>query len=117
PLRGIQKSETEPRVAYLGIGIDNDNNFARRMRSNYNADVYYFNYTEDASRIPTLAAQLQTRYDVVVIGIHHYNRFPAGNFGISASTLQLLKEVQQLKKSITFVFGNPYAIKNFCDAK
>ena len=117
PLRGIKKAETEPKVAYLGIGINNDNDFARRMRANYNADVYYFSYKEDASRIPTLAAQLQIRYDVVVIGIHHYNRFPAGNFGISPSALQLLKEVQQLKKSITFVFGNPYAIKNFCDAK
>lgn len=117
PIKNLKKGEKEPKVAYLGIGIDHDNKFARLMRENYNADAFYFTYREDASRIATLASLLQTRYDVVITGIHHYNRFPAGNFGISAAALQLLQQVQQLKKTITFVFGNPYAIKNFCEAK
>lgn len=105
------------RVAYLGIGISNDNAFARQMRSNYNADAFYFNYKEDAGRIATLAATLQTRYDVVVVGVHAYNRFPANNFGISSSAIQLLQQVQALPAAVTFVFGNPYAIKNFCGAR
>lgn len=117
PLRDLKKTEKEPRVAYLGIGISNDNSFARLMRSNYNADVFYFSYTEDASRIATLAALLETRYDAVIIGIHRYNRFPAGNFGIGLSAIQLLQQLQPLKKTISLVFGNPYAIKNFCDAR
>lgn len=117
PLQGVKSKEKEPKVAYLGIGISSDNKFARLMRGNYNADVFHFSYQEDVSRIATLASLLQTRYDVVVTGIHHYNRFPAGNFGISPAAIQLLQEVQQLKKTITFVFGNPYAIKNFCAAK
>ncbi|MGN6435398.1 MAG: glycoside hydrolase family 3 N-terminal domain-containing protein [Agriterribacter sp.] len=105
------------RVAYLGIGISSDNAFARQMRSNYNADAFYFTYKEDAGRIATLAATLQTRYDVVVIGIHAYNRFPANNFGISSAAIQLLQQVQALPAAVTFVFGNPYAIKNFCGAR
>lgn len=117
PLQGVKSKEKEPKVAYLGIGISSDNKFARLMRSNYNADVFYFSYQEDASRIATLASRLQTQYDIVVVGIHHYNRFPAGNFGISSAAIQLLQEVQQLKKTITFVFGNPYTIKNFCAAR
>ncbi|MBX3252973.1 MAG: serine hydrolase [Chitinophagaceae bacterium] len=110
-------SDKAQKVAYLGIGISNDNAFARQMRTNYNADAFYFSYKEDAGRIATLAALLQTRYDVVVIGVHAYNRFPANNFGISAAAIQLLQQVQALPAAVTFVFGNPYAIKNFCDAR
>ncbi|HRN58271.1 MAG TPA: glycoside hydrolase family 3 N-terminal domain-containing protein, partial [Agriterribacter sp.] len=117
PLQDLTKTEKEPKVAYIGFGINRDNTFARLMRGNYNADVFYFDYKEDASRVATLAALLETRYDAIVIGLHHYNRFPAGNFGISAPAIQLLQHLQPLKKSISFVFGNPYAIKNFCDAK
>ncbi|HSC38675.1 MAG TPA: serine hydrolase, partial [Chitinophagaceae bacterium] len=39
------------------------------------------------------------------------------NFGISGGALSLIHEAQQQFKCITLAFGNPYAIKNFCDAK
>lgn len=105
------------KVAYVGIGIDSDNNFARRMRADYNADAFYFNYKEDITRIATIEAMLETRYDLVIIGLHNYNRFPANNFSISAPALQLMQGVQQNNKTVTFVFGNPYAVKNSCEAK
>ncbi len=105
------------RVAYLGIGIDKDNSFARKLRERYNADAYYFSYKEDASRVASITATLQTKYDAVVVGLHQYNRFPANNFGITATAVQLLQQVQALPATITFAFGNPYAIRNFCDAR
>ena len=109
--------DRDKRVAYLGIGLNKDNAFAKRMRSDYNADVFYFNYVEDLTRVATTVQLLKTRYDVVVIGLHGYNRFPARNFGISAPAFELLHQVQEQCKAITFVFGNPYAVKNFCSAK
>lgn len=112
-----KSTDKEFKVAYLGIGITGDNAFARRMRADYNADAFYFNYVEDATRIATIAAILQTKYDAVVIGVHHYNRFPANNFGISSYAVQLIQQVQANNKTVTFVFGNPYAVKNMCDAK
>jgi len=60
---------------------------------------------------------LKTRYDAVVIGVHSYNRFPANNFGVSENAFQLLKQVQSETHASTFVFGNPYLIRNFCAAK
>ena len=53
----------------------------------------------------------------MVIGIHNYARYPANNFGISKNAVDLVHQLQQQTKAITFVFGNPYAIKNFCDAQ
>lgn len=113
----VKQTDKDYKVAYLGIGINRDNAFGRRMRADYNADAFYFNYKEDATRIATIAALLKTKYDVVIIGMHGFNRFPSNNFGISSSAVNLIKQVQADNKAITFVFGNPYSVKNICDAK
>ena len=105
------------RIAYVGLGINKDNAFAKRMRRDYNADVFYFDYSQDSLRINSLAYLLETRYDAVVIGVHAMRRFPAGNFGISDAAVKLVNALQNKVRSSLFVFGNPYVIKNFCNEK
>ncbi|HTQ29251.1 MAG TPA: glycoside hydrolase family 3 N-terminal domain-containing protein [Puia sp.] len=111
PLRPAGK-----KIAYVGIGLNGDNEFASRMRKDLRAHVYYFDYSLDSTKATALLELLRNRYDAIVIGIHNYNRFPAGNFGISNPAIFLAKQLQQSGKTMTLVFGNPYAIKNFCDA-
>jgi len=105
------------KIAYIGIGLTGDNEFARRMRSDYNAHVYYFDYSLDSLKASALLDLLKNRYETIVIGLHGYNRFPANNFGISNTAMWLLRQLQQQQKTVTMVFGNPYIIKNFCNAK
>jgi beta-N-acetylhexosaminidase len=104
-------------VVYVSIGASSDNAFAKRMRNDYKADVFYFNYNQDAARILSMVALIKKRYKKVVIGIHNYSRVPANNFGISKSAIDLVTQLQQQTTAVTFVFGNPYAIKNWCGAK
>ena len=104
-------------VVYVSIGNNTDNALARRLRNDYNADVVYFNYQQDGSKTDALVAELQKKYKQVIIGVHDYKRVPANNFGISAAAVNLVTQLQQKTKAITFVFGNPYAIKNWCNAK
>lgn len=87
------------------------------MRNDYKADVFYFNYSQDAGRILSIVELIKKRYKKVIIGIHNYNRVPANNFGISKAAVDMVTQLQQQTKAITFVFGNPYAIKNWCTAK
>ncbi len=108
---------TKRRVAYVGVGIAQDNAFAARMRSDYKAHTYYFDYKLDSTQAAALLQLMKNRYDVVVIGLHNYTRYPANNFGISAVAKSLIEQLQQQFSSITLAFGNPYAIKNFCAAK
>ena len=115
PLASSGKNEKD--VAYVGIGINADNAFAQRMKEDYNADVFYFDYTQDASRILSTVELIKKRYKSVVIGVHSYNRYPANQFGISNYALDLIKQIQQNNKTIILDFGNPYALKNFCDAR
>ena len=103
-------------IAYVGIGIDSANAFAQRMKDDYNADAFYFDYQENALRILSTVQLLKSRYSAVVIGVHNYKRYPANQFGISSYALEMIKKIQQNNKTILFDFGNPYAIKNFCNA-
>jgi beta-N-acetylhexosaminidase len=113
PLHAAPKKK----IAYVGIGLNNDNEFARRMRTDYNAHVYYFDYSLDTLKALATLELLKHRYDAIVIGLHNYNRFPANNFGVSSTAIWLIKQLQHQNKTATVVFGNPYIIKNFCDAK
>lgn len=105
------------RVAYVGFGITKDNAFARQIRKDYDAQVYYFDYGLDSTRIQPMLDLFRNRYDVVIIGLHNLGRYPANNFGICPAAEPLIKGLQQQHKTITMVFGNPYAIRNFCDAR
>ncbi|MEP7253313.1 MAG: serine hydrolase, partial [Ginsengibacter sp.] len=46
----------------------------------------------------------------------NYARYPANNFGISDYAFDLVNQVRENNKTIIFDFGNPYLLKNFCDA-
>ncbi|HEX7458046.1 MAG TPA: glycoside hydrolase family 3 N-terminal domain-containing protein, partial [Ginsengibacter sp.] len=107
---------TNKDIVYVGIGIDSANVFSQRMKSDYNADAFYFNYKEDATRILSTVELIKNRYKSVVIGVHNYARYPVNNFGISQYALDLINQIQENNKTIIFDFGNPYALKNFCNA-
>ncbi len=110
-------TDENKKIAYIGIGIDSANTFSTRLKNDLKADAFYFDYQENALRILSTVQLLKSRYSVVVIGVHNYNRYPANQFGISSYALEIIKQIQQNNKTILFDFGNPYALKNFCDAK
>jgi beta-N-acetylhexosaminidase len=100
------------------VGKPEDNAFARRMKKEYHADILYFGYKDDTANIGATIDLIKSRYKKVVIGIHAYNRTPANNFGITKNAIDLVTQLQeQTTNNISFVFGNPYAIKNWCSAK
>lgn len=105
------------KIAFVGIGVDKENALGKRLREDYNAPGYYFDYKKDANGIKAIMDSLSKNYKKVVIGLHNYNRYPANQFGISNNALKLIKEIQQKYTSVLLDFGNPYAIKNFCDTR
>jgi beta-N-acetylhexosaminidase len=104
------------RVAYIGFGLMTDNVFSKRMRDDFHANTYYFDYGLDSVKAAAAFELLRNRYDMIVIGLHNINRYPAHDFGISAAALQLLSNLDHLPNAATFIFGNPYALKYVCDA-
>ncbi|MEO5501139.1 MAG: glycoside hydrolase family 3 N-terminal domain-containing protein [Ginsengibacter sp.] len=115
PLNKSANAQNE--IAYLGIGISKENQFAARMHEDLDADNFYFDYKEDATRIASTVQLIKTRYKKVIIGIHNYNRYPANNFGISQYAVDLVQQVAKEVPSVIFDFGNPYALQFFCDQR
>ncbi|HET9057519.1 MAG TPA: glycoside hydrolase family 3 N-terminal domain-containing protein [Chitinophagaceae bacterium] len=101
------------KIAYVGIGINDENNLAKRLKKDFNADVFYVNYSDTTS----LLQSIKSKYDVVVVGVHNYANYPANNFNISNSAVQMLNQLEAENSTITLYFGNAYAIKNSCNAK
>lgn len=103
------------KIAYVGIGLKGPNHFARLLQNAYQANCFYFNYSEDAAAARQLLGQLQG-YDAVIVGLHQFAKYPANNFGISSAAAGLMQQLQQQGNTIGLVFGNPYALKNLCNA-
>ncbi|KIC94747.1 glycoside hydrolase family 3 N-terminal domain-containing protein [Flavihumibacter solisilvae] len=106
---------TSQRVAYIAMGGKKDSQFADRMRDDYNAHVYNFDYSLDSTQADALLTLMRNRYDIIITGFHNYNRVPARNFGISAAAVYLNSQVEKQYRQVTFYFGNPYATRNSCD--
>jgi beta-N-acetylhexosaminidase len=123
------------RIAYVCIGAPAENTITGRLRTEYNADIYLFGSktelgkqlmddknpatiiekSDSASASKLINTIREKNYDVVIVGLHNYSRRPANNFGLSGASVYLLNGLQQ-PKTITLVFGNPYALKNMASA-
>jgi len=114
---GVLPQLKEKKVACIGIGVSEENLFLKRMRIDWNADVFTLSYNEGEDKASLIAGAVSRgNYDVVIVGIHNYSLRPANNYNISAPAVQLAEQLQALNTA-TFVFGNVLAIKNFCAAK
>ncbi|HET6253796.1 MAG TPA: glycoside hydrolase family 3 N-terminal domain-containing protein [Puia sp.] len=113
PLHPVPKK----RIAYIGMGLTAENALSQRMHEDYAADVYLFDYNLDSAKAAAALELLSHRYDAIVIGLHNYARYPARNFLISNPAAWLLGRLEERERCVTMVFGNPYAIRNTCQAK
>jgi len=115
PLKGMP--DNTGNIAFIGIGLNADNAFAQRIRKEYNAKVFYFNYAKnDNDAVIEMVKQVKG-FKKVIIGVHNMLRTPGNNFGLSSDAVALMNQLQQDANVITFLFGNAYAVKNLCNAK
>lgn len=108
--------QTGKKVAFVGFGLSKNNAFADAIRNRYNADVYWVSYKDSTSKTDSILQALQKNYDAIVIGIHGLTKYPSNNFGLSQKTVTVLNEIVAKPNAVAFLFGNPYAVKNVCNA-
>ena len=105
------------RIAYVGIGTSKLNAFGKRLQDDFNADVFLFSYKDSSDKAAEIlkAVPKDGKYDAIVVGIHDFSNRPANNYGISPASIELWKNLDFIK-TVTMVFGNVLATKNFCEA-
>lgn len=114
----LHHKHNQQKVIFVGIGIKNKNSFAQKIKLEYNADLFFMDYgNKNKEAIQAMLDSIKKSGKKVVIGIHQVNRAPAKNFSMSNESVEFVKKLQQQTTAITFLFGNAYAAKNWCDAK
>jgi beta-N-acetylhexosaminidase len=114
---GVPLTGQEKKIAYVGIGLSELNEFGKRLKKDYDAETFTLSYKDGMDKVNEILKKVSKdgKYDAIIIGIHNYSLRPADNFGISPAALKLYKELNFIK-TITMTFGNVLATKNFCDA-
>lgn len=112
PLTGKKK-----KIAYVGIGTAELNDFGKRLHEDLDAKTFLLSYKDGQDKADEILEKLKKegKYDAIIIGIHNYSLRPADNFGLSPIAIKLYKDLNFIK-TITLTFGNVLATKNFCDA-
>ncbi|MDE1192933.1 MAG: glycoside hydrolase family 3 N-terminal domain-containing protein [Arachidicoccus sp.] len=107
------------KIAYVAFGTEEENSISKLMKGNLNADVFCISYHISSDSANQLIARLKNgSYKKIVVGIHHYNKTPANNFGMSNESVSLMNSIaRQFPSADILVFGNPYAISKLTDYK
>jgi beta-N-acetylhexosaminidase len=105
------------KFAYVGIGLTGDNDFSKRMKKDYDADIFLFSYKDGQEKADEILKEVKKtgKYDAIIVGMHNYANKPMDNFGFSSIALKLYRQLNFIR-TITLSFGNVLANKNFCDA-
>ncbi|WP_304064819.1 glycoside hydrolase family 3 protein [Pedobacter glucosidilyticus] len=103
------------KIAFVGVGLKAENHFSEQLKNIYKADSYCLAYNSSEEEANALLQQVQNKYDVIIVGVHQYAKYPANNFGISQTVIHFVKQVNQQNKAINIAFGTPYAMSNFTD--
>lgn len=101
------------KVAYLGLGVDSMTVFGEGLQSAFQSDAYFLDYKATQAYTDSIFQKINGRYDAVIIGLHHYSKRPANNFGLPPQAVNIVNSLAAGNKVLLVAFGNPYAIGNF----
>lgn len=101
------------RVVYIGVGTSSENTFTAQLKKNGIAE-FDFASSYSADKLADLKRKYKN-YQAVIIGVHNMTGYPTENFGLDEQEIEVVKALSGNQNSMTVLFGNPYALKNFCD--
>jgi beta-N-acetylhexosaminidase len=101
------------KIAYVGIGTRQLNTFGQRLKDEFHADTYTFDYTDSAAQATEVLSSIRDgKYNKVIIGLHNLALRPANNYGLTPGAVSLVDSLQG-PGTVTMLFGNVYAANNF----
>ncbi|MFZ9687564.1 MAG: glycoside hydrolase family 3 N-terminal domain-containing protein [Chitinophagaceae bacterium] len=103
--------------ALLEIGKNQQTQFSAEMRRAFNVDVFNFDNSKSSVEAENIFQQLKSNYSKVIIAIHELPRYPANNFNMSNTVVELIQKISNAAPTNLFIFGNPYAAKSYCETK
>lgn len=106
------KSNAAKNPVYVAVGGSETNAFAQNLKK-YN--IYkQLSAPTKSKDIKSFLKKIDDA-DAIVVGIHGMSGYPTQNFGLDAVEIEVIKTLLGKKKSIAVLFGNPYALRQFCE--
>lgn len=119
PVRSYVSSGTKSSksgIAYIALGADGKNELAIRLRKSLDAKVMAISY-RDSDGIASFNVDDLKKYKKIIIGLHGVARYPAKNFGIPQTVIDLVNNIQaKYDNAILLSFGNPYVNAFFTES-
>jgi beta-N-acetylhexosaminidase len=109
------KNQEAKNMVYVGVGVKEPGIFVKQLiKQGLSISSTYC--TRDTTSMNGKAYQNTLKAaDAIIVGVHGMDQRPSKNFGLDSTTLDLLNELIKFPNAIFVFFGNPYALKFFCN--
>ncbi|NQV01719.1 MAG: serine hydrolase, partial [Bacteroidia bacterium] len=103
------------KIASVSIGVTTITPFQKRL--DWYAPVTHFQIPKQATsnQLSQLRRKLKA-FDLVILGLHKNNLYPAQSFGIPTRVFDFINKLSQSQQTILTIFGNPYILNSLKNA-
>jgi beta-glucosidase-like glycosyl hydrolase/CubicO group peptidase (beta-lactamase class C family) len=106
------KKDAVKDIVYVGIGTSSETKFTNELKK-YGIKEILFAPTSERE-LKTFVKELKDA-EAVIVGVHNMSGYPKNNFGLDELEVKAVNLLSQNNNAMTVLFGNPYAVKSFCD--
>jgi CubicO group peptidase (beta-lactamase class C family) len=99
-------------IVYVGVGTSSETKFSGELKKYGVKEILYAPTSE--KELKSFVKELKDA-EAVIVGVHNMTGYPKNNFGLDELEVKAVNLLSRNQNAMTVVFGNPYAVKNFCD--
>jgi len=99
-------------IVYVGVGTSSETKFLGELKKYGVKEISYAPTSE--KELKSFVKELKDA-EAVIVGVHNMTGYPKNNFGLDELEIKAVNLLSRNQNAMTVVFGNPYAVKSFCD--
>ncbi len=104
------KTNAVKKIAFIGFNATTNTAFIDELK---NIGITQF-FLADSIGINKIISDTKN-YDALIVGLHNIALYPKNNFNIPNWQIQAINKLNENNNMLLTLFGNPYALKNFCN--
>lgn len=115
----LQRLKEKPaKVAYIGVNSSAPTTLSNSLKHIFPELSTAWFGTQSGNTSAQTFADRYAGYDVIILAIHHLNRYPgkSGHYGLNAAQAAFVKNMSRNENVLVVNFGNAYLGQLYCDA-